>query len=81
MKKIVDIEGMMCNHCKMSVEKALGAVAGVEKVSVDLEAKHAVVEGCCSVTECQLKKAVEDAGFEVKGLKDAECQSACGCGH
>ncbi len=77
MKKVVDIEGMMCNHCKMTVEKALEAIEGVDKVTVDLDAKHAVVEGCCSVTECQLKKAVEDAGFEVKGMKDGE--AGCGC--
>ncbi|MEG0050046.1 MAG: heavy metal translocating P-type ATPase, partial [Clostridia bacterium] len=30
MEKIVYIEGMSCNHCKMSVEKALKALNGVE---------------------------------------------------
>ena len=36
MKKIMTVNGMSCNHCKMSVEKALGAVAGVESAVVDL---------------------------------------------
>ena len=30
MEKTMQINGMMCNHCKMTVEKALKAVPGVE---------------------------------------------------
>ena len=37
MKKTLKIEGMMCGHCKMRVEKALGAVDGVSSVEVNLE--------------------------------------------
>ena len=32
MEKTMQINGMMCNHCKMTVEKALKAVPGVENV-------------------------------------------------
>lgn len=39
------IEGMMCNHCRANVEKTIAAVPGVEKVSVDLAAGRAEVEG------------------------------------
>ena len=38
MEKTMQINGMMCNLCKMTVEKALKAVSGVEKVEVDLAA-------------------------------------------
>ena len=41
MEKTMQISGMMCNHCKMTVEKALKAVPGVENVEVDLAAKCA----------------------------------------
>ncbi len=39
------IEGMTCGHCKKAVENALGAVPGVTKVDVDLEAGSATIEG------------------------------------
>lgn len=60
----ITVEGMMCNNCKMHVEKALGAVKGVKSVKVDLEAKTATVVAADGVTEEDLKKAVNDAGYK-----------------
>ncbi|SDF05301.1 CopZ family metallochaperone [Sporomusa acidovorans] len=60
---ILKIEGMSCGHCKMSVEKALQAVAGVVSASVDLDKKQAVVVG--NAKREALAKAVEDVGFDV----------------
>lgn len=57
------IEGMMCQHCRAAVEKALQAVDGVETVSVSLENKSATVTGSADFEA--LKKAVTDAGYEV----------------
>ena len=34
MEKTMQINGMMCNHCKMTVEKAIKAVPGVENAEV-----------------------------------------------
>ena len=42
--KTISIEGMQCNHCKMSVEKALNSIEGITSVEVDLENKNAVIE-------------------------------------
>lgn len=64
MKKI-SINGMSCNHCKMSVEKALGSIDGVEKVEVSLENKSAIVTLNKEVENSVLKSVIEDAGFEV----------------
>ena len=61
--KIYHIEGMNCNHCRMAAEKALMSVPGVEKASVDLVSKEAVVTG--SADEALLSKAIEDAGFNL----------------
>ena len=69
MKKTIRIEGMSCNHCKSSVEKALSAVSGVSKAEVDLAAKTAAVEADGAVADEALKKAVTDAGFEVIDIK------------
>ena len=68
MKKIVSIEGMMCDHCSGRVEKALNAIPGVT-ASVDLKGKCATVECTAEVTDEQLKAAVTDAGYEVTGIR------------
>lgn len=61
------IEGMMCPHCKAAVEKALNAIDGVQ-AEVNLEAKTATVSAD-RVENDILKKAVEDAGYEVISIQ------------
>ncbi|MDN5344182.1 MAG: copper chaperone [Clostridia bacterium] len=61
------VEGMSCNHCKMSVEKALKGLPGVAAATVDLAAKTArVTYDPAQVHLDAMKKAVSDAGYEVK---------------
>ena len=64
--KTIVIEGMQCNHCKMTVEKVLGALDGVEKVEVNLSDKTAVVEMSKEVANSKIKEVIEEAGFVVK---------------
>lgn len=64
MEKKLMIEGMMCNHCKMSVEKVLGAIPGVTAVTVDLAAKTATVTCDGTVADEALFAAVEKKGFK-----------------
>ena len=64
MEKKLLIEGMMCNHCKMTVEKALGAVPGVTAATVDLAAKTATVTLDADVADEALFSAVKAKGFE-----------------
>lgn len=45
MQRVYRIKGMMCNHCKNNVEKALASVEGVTAVRVDLSEGAAYVEG------------------------------------
>ncbi|MCR4561646.1 MAG: heavy metal translocating P-type ATPase [Bacilli bacterium] len=68
MKVTLKIEGMMCEHCVAHVKKALEGVAGVESAIVSLKDDNAVVEGASFDAEA-LKKAVVDAGYEVKGIE------------
>lgn len=67
--KTVYVEGMMCEHCKARVEKALSEVEGVLSANVSLEEKKASVELEKEVSDEVLKKAVEDAGYTVKDIK------------
>ncbi len=64
MTTTITVEGMSCNHCKMAVEKAAGAVAGVTGAAVDLDKKELTVnfaDGQENIEE--VKKAVTEAGY------------------
>ena len=68
MKKTVKIEGMMCKHCVAHVTKALEGIEGV-KPEVSLEDKAAYLTLEKDVPDEVLKKAVEDAGYEVTSIE------------
>ena len=65
MKRILEVEGMTCGHCKKAVEKALKAVDGVDDALVDLDQKTAEVTLNKEVADDVLAKAVTDAGYEI----------------
>lgn len=67
--KIIYIEGMQCNHCKMSVEKALNTIKEVVHVDVNLEKKTATIEAEADVPNSQIINVIEEAGFTVKEIK------------
>ncbi len=67
MTKTISIEGMMCNHCVMRVEKALKGLSGVEEVTVMLADKKAIVVG--EVDDEAIISAVSDAGYSVTDIK------------
>lgn len=64
--KTILIDGMQCNHCKMTVEKVLGAIDGVTKVEVNLENKTAIIESSKEISEDIIKTVIEEAGFKVR---------------
>lgn len=64
----IKISGMHCQGCVSGVQRALGAVTGVQSVVVELAAQRALVAGAADPTYyAALRTAVEDAGFEVVG--------------
>ena len=65
MEKTLQIEGMMCQHCVMHVQKALAALPGVEEAAVNLEEKAAKVKLTQNVTDEVFKAAVETAGYQL----------------
>ncbi|MFL8888847.1 heavy metal translocating P-type ATPase [Helcococcus kunzii] len=68
MKKLnLNIEGMSCEHCKLKVEEALNTVG--KNAKVDLANKSATVDVTEDVELKELEKAVEEAGYEVRGVK------------
>ena len=58
---VLNVTGMTCGHCVMSVTKALQRVPGVEKADVNLARGEAVVRGTVDIQAAIA--AVQKAGF------------------
>ncbi len=64
MTEIITVDGMSCNHCKMSVEKAALSVEGVSAAEVNLEKKELAVSFSDGAENMQaVRTAVEEAGY------------------
>ena len=63
METVIKVEGMMCKHCKATVEKVCRAVPGTVDAVVDLEQKQVTVYGTADLEA--LKKAIIEADFQV----------------
>ena len=61
MATVFNVEKMMCGGCSSNVEKALADAAGVESVTVDLEAKTVTVEG--DIDASAIATIITDAGY------------------
>lgn len=72
MKKIVSIEGMMCQHCVKHVTNALTALPGATQVEVSLEKKQATLEAPETLTDDMIQNAIVEAGYEVTGIQADE---------
>lgn len=59
------IDGMSCQHCVSAVKKALCEVTGVDSTEVEIGSAHVTFDDK-KVTQKDLEKAVEKAGFTVK---------------
>jgi copper chaperone len=59
------VKGMSCGHCVKAVEKALGEIAGVTGVQVDLASGQVSVEASGPVDRTVIKEKIEKAGYEL----------------
>jgi Cu+-exporting ATPase len=73
---VIPIEGMACASCVAYIEKAVGALEGVERVSVNLAAEKAdVMYDPVKVRLSGIKKAISDAGYtprEINALNSVD---------
>ena len=63
METVITVHGMMCKHCKATVEKVCKAIPGVVDAVVDLNAKNVTVTGEFDVAA--VKQAIIAEDFEV----------------
>ena len=67
MEKTIKINGMMCPHCEATVKKCLEAFPQVTSAEVSHEKGTAVIQLNAEISDAELKKAIEDRGYEVVG--------------
>lgn len=65
MASILKVKGMSCQHCVMSVTKALSQLEGIENVQVDLAKGEVRFDNTKEVASNRIAKAISDAGYEV----------------
>ncbi len=66
--KKIEIEGMTCGHCVMSVKKQLAAMTDVTVQDVSVGSATVSMDGP-TVTERELQRAVEEAGYTVASIR------------
>jgi copper chaperone len=69
-KLIYSVPGVSCEHCRGSITREVGAVAGVDSVIVDLEEKVVTVRGE-GVDDTAIRAAIDEAGYDVDEVRGA----------
>jgi len=64
---VLSVPSMTCGKCQSAIEGALGAVTGVDKVTVDLTVRTVTVAYRQPADRAAVTAAVEGAGYEVAG--------------
>ena len=57
--------GMTCSHCVDSVRGEVGAVPGVDDVTVDATTGQVTVRSEHPISDEQVREAVEEAGYSL----------------
>ncbi len=65
MATALKVKGMSCQHCVVSVTKALGQLEGIKNVQVDLAKGEVRFDNTKEVASQRIAKAIEEAGYEV----------------
>jgi copper chaperone len=65
MASVIKVKGMSCQHCVMSVTKALNQLEGIKNVQVDLAKGEVRFDNSKEITSTRIEKAIKDAGYEV----------------
>lgn len=67
-KKVIKIDGMMCENCVKHVDNALNAIDDVKKVDVSLDQKQATISSDVEISDEKIKEAISDAGYTVVSI-------------
>ncbi|XP_065178991.1 copper-transporting ATPase 2-like [Sycon ciliatum] len=73
----ISVDGMTCNSCVKSIEQMVGDSAGVQSISVSLQAKKATV--CfdpAAVSASTIAERIEDMGFDASVLSSTQTNAS-----
>ena len=73
-RAVLAVPGMHCAGCMSKIERALGAMPGVEAARVNLSARIVMVEHAHSLPSHALVEALEAIGFEAQIRKNSSTQ-------
>jgi len=59
------VPDISCDHCKMSIEGAVGELNGVSQVAVSVADRTVDVSFADPLTQAEIVTAIEDQGYEV----------------
>ncbi len=65
MASVLKVKGMSCQHCVMSVTKALNKLEGIRNVKVDLPKGEVSFDNTKALAPDKIEKTIEDAGYQV----------------
>ena len=64
---VLTVDGMTCGHCVETINVALGGLAGVNSIAVQLDNKSVTVDFDESTTDLKTISAkIIEVGFEIK---------------
>ncbi len=66
MGSVLKVKGMSCQHCVMSVKKALNQLEGVQNVEVDLATGEVRFDNTKALPQDRFEKVIKEAGYEVE---------------
>jgi copper chaperone len=67
MNKIINVDGITCEHCVDTIKEAVEILDGVFSVDVDIEKKQVVVEFDEKIAKAEdLIDKIEEVGFKVR---------------
>lgn len=69
-RKIINIEGMTCEHCAEKIKLALENLVDVSKAKIDLKNKQAIISYDNTIEEFLLQQTIEKLGYTVTGIKE-----------
>lgn len=73
-----DVNGMNCDHCAKRLQRELGALDGIESVSVNLKTKQVILDTLegQNLQEDQVRKTLTDSGFTLVRIAEASTEKS-----
>ena len=65
MGSVLKVKGMSCQHCVMSVTKALNQLDGIKNVQIDLTKGEVRFDNTKEIASNRIEKVITDAGYEI----------------